>query len=101
MLWEEGMLVLKGWQEDSRRLRVEVETSDLRTVFTCTISTISEAHVVFYAADANYLEMSLADCTFDFGDAKESNRQMAIGETAESALSAIRERFHLIVVALE
>jgi len=101
MLFADGILILKGWAEDARRLRVEAETPDLRIVATCTIYTIKDAHIAFHILGSDYFELSLVGCKLNFGDAEESTKRMPIGETAESAVIAMRDGLKLTVVLLE
>jgi hypothetical protein len=101
MLLNEGMLILKGWLDDERALRVRVESGKLRIVTACTIYKIKEAHIAFHISESDYFECSLADCVFNFGDAQEDAKEMPIGLTAESAILATREGFEAMIVLLE
>ena len=103
MLVEDAMLLLKGWCEDSRRIRVDVTTPDLRIVTTCKIYKIDEpnAHIGFHISGKDYFEFFLIGCDMNFGDAKEDAKEMPIGETAESAILARRPNFKAIIVLLQ
>lgn len=101
MLSNDKMLVLRGWRDDSRSLRVDVKSSDLHIVASCTIYKIEDELIAFHISDYDYFEMSLADCSMSFGDAKDSAKDMPIGRTAESAIIAQRDGFKAIIVLLQ
>jgi hypothetical protein len=101
MLLNEGMLLLKGWFEENRVLRVSVESGNLRIVTTCTIYKIEKAHIAFHISESDYFECSLAGCAFNFADAKEDAKEMPVGLTAESAILAVRDGFKALIVLLE
>jgi hypothetical protein len=101
MLLNDGMLILKGWLEDERTLRVCVVSDKSRIVATCTIYKIEEAHIAFHISESDYFEFSLAGCELNFGDAKESAKEMPIGLMAESAIKASRAGFEALIVLLE
>jgi hypothetical protein len=100
MLSNERMLLLRGWFEESRSLRVEVETPNLRILATCKIYRIEDEHIAFHISGHDYFEFSLSHCSMSFGDAKRSANEMPIGRTAESAVMAERDGFKAIIILL-
>lgn len=97
----EVMLVLKGWMDDSRSVRVDVTSSDLHIVATCKIYKIVNEHIAFHIASSDYFEFTLEDCRASFGDAKDETKEMPIGRTAESAVIAKRNNFKALIVLLK
>jgi len=102
MLLNDGMLLLRGWFDDARDLRVRIESDKLRIVATCTIYKIEEeAHVAFQISESDYFECSFKGCSVNFGDAKKGFKELPLGLTAESAVIATREGFEALIVLLE
>jgi hypothetical protein len=89
--WSDVALVLRGWLDDGRRLRVRVRSERVDGTFLCKLRKVDadECEISFFADEGNpsfVLDFILEGCFFEFKDVPERVRQSAPDEHLESAV---------------
>ena len=76
--WETVELVLRGWFEDRRRLRVRIKSERLDGTFLCKLRSVGEHEIVLFSDEGNplfELNCLLDGCFFEFADAPTEVRE--------------------------
>jgi hypothetical protein len=102
----EALLVLRGWCERKRPLRVQVESPETMFSAFCTLYKVEGETVNFWIgaiASGNGISFSLTGCRFDFGDVPADAPDAVIpvlGGTVESGLMGTRGTDFKIAIML-
>jgi hypothetical protein len=94
-------LLVRGWKESGRRLRVKLESDEFVILATCTSYDVNAGHVTLQAGKHNSLELNLENFAFDFLDADPADNTLSTGETIESAIVGASSWGRLFLVLLK
>ncbi|SRR5713101_2049524 len=94
----EFALVLRGWRDDERRLRVVLKSPFVTFGVFGTAFDASEDGLTVSITESSMIAVSLMGCTCGFLESKE--REEVLGEVVESGLVAVRPSFELAIVLL-
>ena len=89
--WNDVALVLRGWLDDGRRLRVRVKAERIDGTFLCKLRRVDadEGEITLFADEGNLsfvLDFILDGCFFEFKDVPERVRESVVDERLESAV---------------
>src|SRR5260370_3147888 len=98
----EAILVLRGWAENRRRLRLIFKSSTIRLSVFCTVYDAQGEQVALAieGGENNAAEFVLRGCKFGFTDPPDHAPGLPIGGRVESAIFANGRYFHLNVFLL-
>lgn len=92
-------LLLRGWRDDKRRLRVVLKNPVVSFGVFCTVYDAKDNGDFSVAiTDSSMIGLSLTGCTCGFLDATE--RDEVLGERVESGLVAVRPDFEVAILLL-
>ncbi len=101
--WNDVALVLRGWLDNNRRLRVRVKAGQVDGTFMCAVRNVdAEEESVELLTEGNpacTLTCRLEGCFFEFTDGPERVRDAA--QELESAVFIVGEGIDLAFVVLE
>jgi hypothetical protein len=96
----EAVLVLRGWAEAKRRLRVIVRGRDVIFSAFCTVQSATDTSVLFECGPDNMVEFFFLDCICDFSDANPKSSGLPVGGKIESCIIFGRQDFELQIFLL-
>lgn len=94
----EFALLLRGWRDDKRRLRVVLKTPFINFGVFGTVYDASEDGLTIAVTESSMIAVSLMGCTCGFLESKE--REEVLGKLVESGLVAVRPSFELAIILL-
>jgi hypothetical protein len=96
-------LLLRGWRDSKRRLRVVALLDSVHLASYCMVSEVKESSfsVILDADGRNMVEFFFEGWVFDFTEAPPDGEELLMGGIIESSIVGLRSGYKLMLLLLE